>query len=208
MMHVTNLRYSYDGSRFITFPDLHIACGSHWLLLGESGSGKTTLLHLLGGLLRGGQGSIVVEGTDITSFSESELDQFRGQHIGFVFQRSHLMAALSVEENLLMAPYLAGKRQDRHRVREVLEKLGLAEKRHSKIKELSQGQAQRVAIARALMNKPSLLLADEPTSALDDSNCDRVIELLLNAVKETNTTVLVATHDQRLKSHIQNRIEL
>lgn len=118
------------------------------------------------------------------------------------------MAALSVEENLLMAPYLAGKRQDRHRVREVLEKLGLAEKRHSKIKELSQGQAQRVAIARALMNKPSLLLADEPTSALDDSNCDRVIELLLNAVKETNTTVLVATHDQRLKSHIQNRIEL
>lgn len=85
MMHVTNLRYSYDGSRFITFPDLHIACGSHWLLLGESGSGKTTLLHLLGGLLRGGQGSIVVEGTDITSFSESELDQFRGRILVLYF---------------------------------------------------------------------------------------------------------------------------
>jgi putative ABC transport system ATP-binding protein len=107
-----------------------------------------------------------------------------------------------------MAPYLAGLPQKRERVLEVLSHLGLGDRRHAKIKELSQGQAQRVAIARAIMNKPEVILADEPTSALDDTNCGRVIDLLLQVAAETNATVVVATHDHRLKQHIQNQIAL
>lgn len=190
------------------FPDLQITKGSHWLLLGESGCGKTTLLHLLGGLLRSQRGTIEVNGTELTTLTESDLDHFRGKNMGFVFQRNHLMPALTVEENLLMAPYLAGEKQNKTRVHEVLHQLGLAEKQHTNVKKLSQGQAQRVAIARAVMNKPLVLLADEPTSALDDTNCGRVIDLLLNVARENETTVIVATHDQRLKAHIANHIRL
>ena len=208
MIEVTNLRHSYAGNRTIDFPELRIARGHHWLLLGESGSGKTTLLHLVGGLLRAQHGSIRVADTDIARLSEGELDRFRGKHMGFVFQRNHLLQALSVEDNLLMAPYLAGLPQKKERVHEVLSHLGLAEKRHAKMKELSQGQVQRVAIARAIMNKPEVILADEPTSALDDTNCGRVIDLLLQVAGETNATVVVATHDHRLKRHIHQQLAL
>lgn len=208
MIRVSNLRYAYDNQRAIDFPSLEIGKGSQWLLLGESGSGKTTLLHLLGGLLRTQQGTIQVEGTDLSTLSESALDRFRGKHMGFVFQRNHLIQSLSVQDNLLMAPYLAGEQQDKKRVEEMLEKLGMADKKNARINELSQGQAQRVAIARAVMNKPDVLLADEPTSALDDTNCDRVIDLLLRVAGESQSTLLIATHDQRLKLKIANQVKL
>lgn len=207
MIEVSGLRFSY-ATQPIVFPDFQVNGGDHMLLLGESGSGKTTLLHVLGGLLRNYSGSVKVDGTELSSLSETELDSFRGKHIGFVFQRNHLITALNVENNLLLAPYLAGLKSSPERIDEVLRSLGLAEKKHSKINEISQGQAQRVAIARALLNKPSILLADEPTSALDDRNCGRVIELLMEAASRNNSTLLVATHDQRLKEKIRNRIEL
>ncbi|MEQ1587638.1 MAG: ATP-binding cassette domain-containing protein, partial [Cyclobacteriaceae bacterium] len=150
MIKTGSLSYSYGTEKKIQFSDLSIQTGAQFLLLGESGSGKTTLLHLLGGLLRSQQGSIEVNGTDITKFSESGLDRFRGQQYGFIFQRNHLISALSVEGNLLMAPFLAGLKQDSHRVEEVLSQLGIAEKKKSRIQDLSLGQAQRVAIARAV----------------------------------------------------------
>jgi putative ABC transport system ATP-binding protein len=178
------------------------------LLLGESGSGKTTLLHLIGGLLRNYAGTISVDGIELSTLNESVLDRFRGQRIGFIFQRNHLVNALTVEKNLMLSPYLAGIPVDRQRVGEVLSGLGLAEKRKSKVTELSQGQAQRVAIARALINKPSILLADEPTSALDDKNCDRVIHLLFEAANVNQSTLVVATHDQRLRDKFKNQILL
>lgn len=208
MISVKGLNYSYAGGNSIAFRDFTIDKGAHWLLLGESGSGKTTLLHLLGGLLKSQQGKIEVEGTDITTLSESGLDHFRGKNYGFIFQRNHLISALSVKKNLLMAPFLAGLKQDEERVEKVLNQLGLEHKQNSKIKELSYGQAQRVAIARAVLNKPALILADEPTSALDDSNCDKVIDLLLEVAAQNNATLVVATHDQRLKSKIKNQIQL
>jgi ABC-type lipoprotein export system ATPase subunit len=208
MISVKRLGYSYTGGNSIEFSDFTISKGSHWLLLGESGSGKTTLLHLLGGLLKSQRGSIEVEGTDITQLSESRLDHFRGKHYGFIFQRNHLISALTVEKNLLMAPFLAGLKQDGERIEKVLSQLNLDQKKNSKINELSYGQAQRVAIARAVLNKPSLILADEPTSALDDKNCDKVIDLLLGVATQNNSTLIVATHDQRLKSKIKNQIQL
>ncbi len=208
MISVSNLAYRYSTATSIAFPDFTVAKGQHFLLLGESGSGKTTLLHLIGGLLRNYIGKINVENVELSSLTESALDQFRGKHIGFIFQRNHLISALSVEKNLMLSPYLAGLPADKHKVSEILVSLGLTEKRSHKVTELSQGQAQRIAIARALMNNPSILLADEPTSALDDKNCERVIHLLLDAARANNSTLIVATHDHRLKGVIKDQIHL
>ena len=188
------------------FEDLDLHTVSETLLLGQSGSGKTTLLHLLGGLLSPKNGHIEIEGIDIATLSEKELDNYRGQNIGFVFQKPHLIRALSVGENLFLAQYLAGARQDKERIMHVLTSLDIEDKFKSKLNTLSEGQAQRVSIARALINNPKLLLADEPTSALDDINCDKVIHLLVDLAEEYKTCLVIATHDQRLKSVINHQI--
>jgi putative ABC transport system ATP-binding protein len=207
MISVSNLAFRYSSTS-IAFPNFSIGKGQHFLLLGESGSGKTTLLHLVGGLLRNYDGSINVNGVELSSLTESALDKFRGQHIGFVFQRNHLINALSVEKNLMLAPYLGGFPVNKDKVHEILVEVGLKEKRSHRVTELSQGQAQRIAIARALMNNPSILLADEPTSSLDDRNCERIIRLLLDAANANNSTLVVATHDHRLKGVIPDQIQL
>src|SRR6185295_5695195 len=164
MISIQGLSYSYTGQKKIQFDDITIRPGEQWLLLGDSGSGKTTLLHLIGGLLKSQQGKIDIGGTDITKLSDHALDQFRGKNFGFVFQRNHLIQSLSVKNNLLLAPFFSGLKQDDRRVEEALSQLMLLEKKNENVKNLSQGQAQRVAIARAILNKPSFILADEPTS--------------------------------------------
>jgi ABC-type lipoprotein export system ATPase subunit len=208
MVSVKDLSFSYNGSTLLRFPDINLTEGEHCILLGESGSGKTTLLHLLGGLLRGYTGSVKVSHTELASLSETELDHFRGKQLGFIFQRNHLINALTVEKNLVMAPYLAGLPIQHQQVDEVLKSLGLSEKKQSKVTELSQGQAQRVAIARAVLNNPPVILADEPTSALDDKSCAQVIDLLISVANNHKATLLVATHDQRLKTKILKQIVL
>lgn len=208
MIRVKNTSYQYPGAARIAFPDFHIAKGKHGLLLGDSGSGKTTLIHLIGGLLRGHEGGIEVDGVDLASLTESGLDQYRGRHFGFIFQKNHLITSLTVEQNVLSAPFFAGLPQKREEVDALLSELGLEGKRSAHIRQLSHGQAQRVAIARALINKPTLILADEPTSALDDKNCDRVIRLLMEATSNHGATLVVATHDQRLKSIFPFKVDL
>ncbi len=208
MINVVNLTFSYTLHQKISFPSFSLDKGEHCLLLGESGSGKTTLLHLLGGLLRGYLGNLHLNSTELSSLSESALDKFRGKNIGFIFQKNHLINALSVEKNLFMAPYLAGIAINHGYTHEILKELGLAEKHNSRVTEISQGQAQRVAIARAVINHPAVILADEPTSALDDKNCARVIDLLLGVASKNNSTLVVATHDQRLKNKINKHILL
>lgn len=208
MIQISNLSFSYSPQLAIRFPNVEVKKGENILLLGESGSGKTTLLHLMGGLLRHYSGSVKIEDTELSTLSESSLDTFRGQKMGFIFQKNHLINALSVEKNVMMAPYLAGLRIDKERIEQVLESLGLSEKRKNKVTELSHGQAQRVAIARAVLNKPSIIFADEPTSALDDKSCHKVIELLLNVASQNQSTLIVATHDQRLKDKIPNQQKL
>ncbi len=208
MIQVQQVAYSYETGKTISFPDFAVTGSEPCLLLGESGSGKTTLLHLIGGLLKNQQGKIVIHDTNISQLSETELDKFRGKHIGFIFQKNHLISALSVKNNLLMAPYLSGLPQQESRVREVLEGVSLQEKENANVNALSHGQAQRVAIARAVLNKPDVILADEPTSALDDKNCMRVIDMLLAVAKQNNSALLIATHDQRLKSKISRQIIL
>lgn len=208
MLQTSNLHYSYDGKTELVFPDIQCEAGEHWLLLGQSGSGKTTLLHLLGGLLTTRNGAVKVADTDLGKISSSKLDKFRGKQIGIIFQKAHFVKALTVEENLVLAQQLAGLPVNRARIAELLSHLNVEHKLKSKPNQLSQGEQQRVAIARALVNKPKVILADEPTSALDDVNCDEVIKLLEREAREVGATLLVVTHDGRLKEKFDKQIHL
>jgi ABC-type lipoprotein export system ATPase subunit len=208
MVQVNNLAYSYGKDKVIRFPDFEVGQEEHTLLLGESGCGKTTLLHLIGGLLRMQQGKIIVNSIALASLQETALDRFRGENIGFIFQRNHLIGALSVKENLMMPAFLANQKTSLSAIQSVMTDLGMRDYISSDVSALSQGQSQRVVIARALMNKPKLILADEPTSALDDINCERVISLLISAAQKNNATLIIATHDQRLKSIVSRQVKL
>lgn len=208
MLAVNHLHHSYGAQTVLAIDAWQAAQGEHWLVLGPSGSGKTTLLHALAGILRPVAGSIIVAEQDLAALSPSALDHFRGRHIGIVLQRLHLIPSLSVMENLLLAQYLSGMPQDRRRAEEVLASLDLAEKAGAKPHELSFGQAQRVAVARAVVNRPRLLLADEPTSNLDDVRCLQVLELLQAQARACNATLVIATHDQRIKARLGNHHQL
>ena len=208
MFELKNLRHAYNGSDVLNVPAWEADPGAHWLVVGPSGSGKTTLLHILAGILRPTAGAVTVAGQDIGALSPTELDRFRGQHIGIVLQRLHLVASLTVINNLLLAQYLAGLPQDRQRVNEVLANLDLGDRRGAYPHELSHGQAQRIAVARAVVNRPQLLLADEPTSNLDDQRCLQALDLLETQARACGATLVIATHDQRIKSRVSNHYPL
>jgi ABC-type lipoprotein export system ATPase subunit len=208
MLETRILQYSHEPKTTLHFPDIRCETGDHWLILGNSGSGKTTFLHLLAGLLRPKNGEVLIDNQSISTLSQAKLDAFRGQKIGIIFQQNHFVRALSVFENLSLAQNLAGLKTDRDRIFSLLKNLNLEEKNRRRPHELSQGEQQRVAIARALINQPSLILADEPTSALDDKNADEVLQLLENQAIASNSTLLIVTHDGRLKSHFAKKIVL
>jgi ABC-type lipoprotein export system ATPase subunit len=208
MLQVKNLSYTYTPEKNIVFPDFECKQGEQCLLLGQSGSGKTTLLHLIAGILTAQNGSILIDNQDITKISGRNLDFFRGANIGVVFQQHHFVSALHVEDNLLLAQSIINQKTSKEKVSHLLEKLNLADKRYQKPYTLSQGEQQRVAIARALMNNPKLILADEPTSALDDANSDEVIQLLEQQANDFGATLLIVTHDQRLKTRFSKQILL
>ena len=208
MFEVRDLRHAYDSTEVLRIAAFRAEQGEHWLVLGPSGSGKSTLLHILAGLLRPTRGEVVVAGERLNALKPAQLDRFRGQHVGIVLQQLHLVPTLTVEKNVLLAQYLAGVRQDRARVREVLAGLDLADKAHAHPHQLSHGQAQRVAVARAVVNRPALLLADEPTSNLDDERCMQALDLLEGQARTCAATLLIATHDRRITARILNQFSL
>jgi ABC-type lipoprotein export system ATPase subunit len=208
MFEVRDLHHAYDGTEVLRIHSLRAERGEHWLVLGPSGSGKSTLLHILAGLLRPTRGEVSVAGQCLNALKPAELDRFRGQHVGIVLQRLHLVPTLTVEKNVLLAQYLAGVAQDRRHVGDVLASLDLSEKLHAYPHELSHGQAQRVAVARAVVNKPALLLADEPTSNLDDLRCMQALDLLVGQAHACDATLLIATHDRRITARIPNQFTL
>jgi ABC-type lipoprotein export system ATPase subunit len=208
MLQIKNLTHSYGHQSNIKYPDWEVVKGKHAMILGNSGCGKTTLLHLLGGLMKPTEGTICIAGEIISDKTNYQLDRFRGEHIGLIFQKPHLVGALTVKENLTLSQYLGKKKMDGNRVDEVLEELGILVLRKRKIHQISQGQAQRVSIARAILNSPKLLLADEPTASLDDENCEKVIRLLKSQAEQHGSTLVIATHDHRVKSEFENRLEL
>ena len=203
-------RYGSGGatSAAISLPDLHIAVGQHTLLLGPSGSGKTTLINCIAGLQRVSAGRVEVEGTDLAALSTRQRDQLRGARIGMVMQRLHLISAMTVRGNLQLAQRLAGHAVNNTQIESFARELGIVDKLDKFPRQLSQGEAQRAAIARALVNAPALLLADEPTSALDDASCDAAIGLLLQHAQTHNATLIVATHDARIKPRFSNVVHL
>lgn len=208
MMHSSQLSYAYDGEQPISFPDIAIHPGEHTLILGNSGCGKTTLLHLLAGLRKPTSGRISIIDQLITDMPSEEMDKFRGRNIGMIFQVPHFIQALTVVENLNLAQSLAGLKIDNRKCLELLKRLNLEGKENKKPHQLSVGEQQRVAIIRSLINEPKIIFADEPTSALDDANTEQVIELLKKEADYFNATLIVVTHDQRLKDNFKNKIEL
>jgi ABC-type lipoprotein export system ATPase subunit len=208
MISIENLSFGYSERKILSIDKMEIRDKQHLMILGKSGSGKTTLLHILGGLLNPMQGKVMIGETDLYQLSETKRDKYRGQHIGLVFQRAHLISALSVEDNLLLAQYFSGTKQDKARIAEVLKSLNLGEKSQSKVKALSQGEQQRVTIARALLNHPKLLLADEPTASLDDDNALAVVTLLKQQAEMNNASLIIATHDQRVKNEFDVQLNL
>jgi len=178
------------------------------VLVGDSGTGKTTFLHLLAGLLQLDSGKIIINENELNQFNQVQLDRFRGQNIGLIFQKSHLISALNVYDNVALAQQLAGQTEDRQLIEDLLRELDIYEKRFEKINTLSQGQAQRIAIARALINKPKLILADEPTASLDDKNAKIVAHLLIGQAERCEANLIIATHDQRVKDFFDKEIRI
>jgi putative ABC transport system ATP-binding protein len=209
MIRIEQLRFAYDGGPDVLRLGLFVLePQSNVLVVGPSGCGKTTLLHLIAGLLLPSSGSIVVDGQDLSALSARERDRFRGRHIGIVLQQFHLLPTLTAIQNLLVAQSIAGLPVDRTAAIAMLSSLGVDERVDAYPHELSVGQQQRVAIARALVNRPKLLLADEPTSNLDDEACAAVADLLLSATQQHGVSLVVATHDSRIKSRIPRELAL
>ena len=206
MIETTDISYTYKGGATLSFPNIHVE--KNLLILGPSGVGKTTLLHLLAGLLTPSKGEIVINGQAITDWSKSQLDQYRGAHIGIVFQQSHLIRSLTVKENLAMIQKIGKQDHNPIFINEILARLGLLACENQMVNKLSQGQKQRVSIGMALINQPDIILADEPTSSLDDVNTKQVMELLLEQASVANAQLITITHDQRIKPYFQNQIYL
>jgi len=204
MLTTKNLSYQYKGSKAIQFPDLHVDKNEALLICGESGCGKTTLLHLLAGLRRPKEGEIMIDGQSISGLPNSKLDEFRGNHIGIVYQQSYFVQAINVMDNLVVSPFSDNKTKAHATAKRLKIEQFLTRYPH----QLSLGQQQRLSIARAVMNNPKLILADEPTSALDDSSCREVINLLKEEAKLNDAALIIVTHDNRLKSEIANVVEL
>ena len=207
MIKTKGVEFNYDNQVFFKFQDINLKSSENLLIIGSSGIGKTTLLHLLAGLLESSSGSIKLFEKELSDLSSYQLDRFRKNNIGIVFQRPHFVNSLTVKENLQLAQYIANKK-DNNRVENILKNLNIFDKSNKKTNQLSQGEKQRASIALAIVNSPKLILADEPTSSLDDINCDNVIKLLKKQATDFEAQLIVITHDSRLKKHFKNSIEL
>lgn len=175
--------------------DLEIRKGEFTAIIGPSGSGKSTLLHLLAGLDKPSAGQVYINGTNIYSMSEKELSRFRRRNIGFIFQFFNLIPILNVEENIKLPLLMDRKKVDQDYIDELMENLGIKDRKKHLPGEISGGQQQRASIARALANKPSIIFADEPTGNLDSKNSAEVLELLTHSIKIFNQTLVMITHD-------------
>jgi putative ABC transport system ATP-binding protein len=201
---VTGVNHSY-GTGKIKVPvlfdiNLHVDKGEFVALCGSSGSGKSTLLNLLAGLTKPDEGSIFVNGEEISRFSENELCLFRRRCMGFIFQSYNLLPNLTALENVELPLIFAGESRKSRRVKakEMLERVGLEGRMDHKPNELSGGQQQRVSIARALVNQPSIVLADEPTGNLDSKTEQEILELMRRMNRENGTTFIIVTHEQEV----------
>lgn len=188
--------------------NLTINQGEFVAIVGASGSGKSTLLHLLGGVDKPTSGKVIVDGVDIYDLSETELAIVRRRKVGFIFQFYNLVPVMTVEENMLLPLLLDNKKVDKKEFQELIDILGLEERKHHLPNELSGGQQQRASIGRALAYKPSIVLADEPTGNLDSKNSKEIIDLLKISVRKYNQTLILITHDVNIASQADRIITI
>jgi len=188
--------------------DLAVTTGEALAIVGASGSGKSTLLALLAGLDTPSAGTVELDGHDLFALDEDARAELRGRTVGFVFQSFQLLPALSALENVMLPLELAGRGDAERAAREVLARVGLAERLHHAPKHLSGGEQQRVALARAFVVRPKLLLADEPTGSLDADSGEGVIELLFQLNREAGTTLIMVTHDEHLAARCDRVVRL
>ena len=179
---------------------VEIGRGRFTAIMGPSGSGKSTLMHILAGLDQPTDGSIVVDGIEITALKDKQLTQLRRDKIGFIFQTFNLLAMLTARENIVLPLTIAGRPTDEAWLDSLVRTVGLGDRLRHRPSELSGGQQQRVAVARALIGKPAVLFADEPTGNLDSKSGDGVLSLLRRSVDELGQTIIMVTHDARAAS--------
>ena len=210
MITAKGLSKSYDQLRVLQHVDLSIQSGEVVSIVGASGAGKSTLLHILGTLDKADNGTLSLDETDVTSLKGDKLALFRNQKIGFVFQSHHLLPEFTARENVMMPALIsgqnattAGKKAD-----ELLEQLGLADRKSHRPSELSGGEQQRVTIARALINDPKLILADEPSGNLDSASARSLHELFFTIRKQKGITFVIVTHNEELANMADRKLTM
>ena len=211
MLTLANVKKSFvepGGGQLpiLDVPRFEVAAGEQMVLIGRSGSGKTTLLHLIAGISKPDEGSIRIDGVDITRLPEAGRDRFRADKIGYVFQTFNLLPAFTALENVLLGMAFASGKSHPERARHLLERVGLSHRFHHKPAQLSVGEQQRVAVARALANKPKLLLADEPTANIDTRHQKQVIDLIHETCREENVALVLVTHTPQVAEQF-SRVE-
>ena len=201
---VKNLEFKVANKTILNKQNFSISKGKHVLISGLSGSGKTTLMNLMSGLLKPTLGFVSFEENDFSKLTEENIDQIRSKNFGFIFQRLHLIKHLTVEQNILL-----GLNKDQSpNIDELLDDIGLKNKHTQLAKNLSFGESQRVAIARGIINSPKVIFADEPTSSLDDRNTKKVLELIFSQAKKNNSTIIISSHDERVKKFFKKIQEI
>ena len=204
LLKAKNLKkiYGFDDNRVEALKDLSIEIeeGTFVAVVGRSGSGKSTLLHVLGGLVKPDKGEVLLEEQSLYSMSDDTLTRLRRRRMGFVFQFFNLISTQNVIENIVLPIHLDNGKVDEEYIHEIIDLLGLSEKKNAFIHELSGGQQQKVAIARALASKPAIIFADEPTGNLDAKSSKEVVDLLKIAQRQYHETVIMVTHDELIAS--------
>lgn len=208
VLSLNKLEFSFNEKPLINIEEFKVRTRERIAIMGPSGCGKSTFIHLVAGLLKPQKGTIKIKNQDITKLEEWKIDRLRGQSIGIVFQRLHLLPSISILDNLLLAQKLARTTVDRESAMELLKRLDLEEWINKFPHHLSQGQAQRAAIARAVIHKPALVIGDEPTSALDDDNAQEAIRLLNELSENVGFALLIVTHDKRVRDSMDSVLSL
>lgn len=198
------LAHRYADGPAIAFPDVQVAQGASLLLQGPSGAGKSTWLALAAGLLTPSAGELVVANQQVAALARGQRDRWRGRTIGFLPQKLHLSESLTVRQNLALAYFAAGLPEDGAGIASALQALDVASLAQRSPAQLSGGQAQRVALARAVLLRPRVLLADEPTASLDDAAAASALSLLREAAARCGATLVIATHDARVRTALQD----
>lgn len=197
MIKAEKIKKSFGPLEVLKGINLEVPAGKLYSIVGASGAGKTTLLHILGTLSEPDEGTISIDGRDISTLREKELARFRNQKLGFVFQFHHLLPEFTALENVCIPSFIAGTSRSKAetRAKELLDYLGLSERFNHKPSQLSGGEKQRVAVARALVNRPAVVLADEPSGNLDSHNRDELHDLLFTLRNDLGQTFVIVTHD-------------